>query len=125
MMIYTVLSKATYVALYDVHYPEEDELDSVPVIEDHLCYVQVPAESYMEAVNRLINEGVIDNVFGIGDIGAIAGTRRIAPYANEVSLQTSIEQVQSHLGYVDPLEPFTLQDTQPVIPVVCGYDLER
>ena len=121
MKTYTILSKAVYVSLYDVHYPDEDLIDSVPVIEDHLCYVQIPAETYMEAVNRLITEGIIDNMFGIGDIGAIAGTRRIAPYANEVSLQTSIEQV----GYVDPLEPFTLQDTQPVIPVVCGYDLER
>ena len=125
MKTYTILSKAVYVSLYDVHYPDEDLIDSVPVIEDHLCYVQIPAETYMEAVNRLITEGIIDNMFGIGDIGAIAGTRRIAPYANEVSLQTSIEQVQSHLGYVDPLEPFTLQDTQPVIPVVCEYAIER
>lgn len=125
METYTILSTATYVALYHVLYPKEDLTDEVPVTESHLVIVRVPAETYMEAVDRLINEGIIDTMFTVADVGAIKDTRQIAPYASEIARETSIKQVEDYMGILEPLEDFTLQDSRPVVPVVCGYDIEK
>lgn len=125
MKTYTILCKATYVSLYEVYYQDEGAIDSVPVLEDHLCLISVQGITYMEAVASLMKEGITDTIYDVEDIGAIAGTRRVAPYANDICWKTSVEQVYKVIGYVDPLEEFTLQDTQPIIPVVCGYDIER
>ena len=124
MKAYTILSEATFVALYPVTYPEEAYTDQVPVTERHLVYVTVPAEDYPTAVARVKTEGIIDTLFTIADLGAIKGTQQVASYASDVASDLSIEQVTKVLGILESQEPFTLQDSQPVVPVICGYDLE-